>query len=55
MDEMVWANEPYREQDLAAQVQYGIAHLPDGPQIINDTTSFVDGINAYIALPSSTR
>jgi acyl-homoserine lactone acylase PvdQ len=50
MDEMVWANEPYTEQDLTAQVQYGVTHLPDGAQIGSDATNFVAGINAYIAL-----
>jgi acyl-homoserine lactone acylase PvdQ len=50
MDEALWANEPYTEQDLAAQVQYGTTHLPDGSQIDSDATNFVDGINAYIAI-----
>jgi acyl-homoserine lactone acylase PvdQ len=50
MDEMVWANEPYTEQDLSAQVQYGVAHLPGGRQIGSDAANFVAGINAYIAL-----
>ena len=34
MDESVWANEPYTQQDLENQVNYGIAHLPDGAQIL---------------------
>ena len=50
MDEMVWANEPYTEEDLSAQVQYVTTHLPNGPQIGSDATNFVRGINAYIAL-----
>ena len=50
MDEMVWANEPYTEEDLSAQVQYVTTHLPNGPQIGSDATNFVRGINGYIAL-----
>ncbi len=49
MDESVWANEPYTQQDLQNQVNYGIAHLPDGSQILSDATKYVAGINAYIA------
>jgi len=48
MDQSVWANEPYTPQDLANQVDYGIAHTPDGAQIHADEMSYVDGINAYI-------
>jgi acyl-homoserine lactone acylase PvdQ len=50
MDETVWANEPYTEQDLAAQVQYVTTQVPGGAQIASDASNFVDGINAYIAL-----
>ena len=49
MDEGVWANEPYTQQDLANQVAFGLSRLPDGPQIYADATSFINGINAYIA------
>ena len=45
----VWASEPYTQQDLANQVQYGLAHSTDGPQILSDATNYVAGINAYIA------
>jgi acyl-homoserine lactone acylase PvdQ len=49
MDEDVWANEPYTQQDLANQVNWAAANSPDGPQILSDATNYVDGINAYIA------
>jgi len=48
MDQSVWANEPYTPQDLVNQVNYGLQHEPDGPQIYADETNYVDGINAYI-------
>jgi acyl-homoserine lactone acylase PvdQ len=48
MDESVWANEPYTQQDLQNQVNYGLSDLPNGAQIFADATSYVDGINAYI-------
>jgi acyl-homoserine lactone acylase PvdQ len=47
MDESVWASKPYTQQDLQNQVNY-IATLPDGPQVLADATSYVNGINAYI-------
>ena len=49
MDAQVWASEPYTQQDLVNQVQYGLAHSKDGPQILSDATNYVAGINAYIA------
>ncbi|MHB8659281.1 MAG: penicillin acylase family protein [Solirubrobacteraceae bacterium] len=49
MDEGVWANEPYTPQDLTNQVMYGVAHAPDGHQILADASNYVAGINAYIA------
>ena len=49
MDEQVWAGEPYTHQDLVNQVQYGLAHEPDGAQVYADATAYVDGINAYIS------
>ena len=49
MDESVWANEPYTQQDLMNQVNYGLKHSPYGPQTYSDASNFVDGINAYIA------
>jgi acyl-homoserine lactone acylase PvdQ len=49
MDESVWANEPYTQQDLVNQVKYGISQLPGGAQIFADASNYVDGINAYIA------
>ena len=51
MDESVWASEPYTQQDLVNQVEYGLAHSPYGPQIFADATNYVAGINAYIAKP----
>jgi acyl-homoserine lactone acylase PvdQ len=48
MDEQVWADEPYTQQDLVNQVNFGIAHGPDGAQILSDATNYVNGINAYI-------
>ncbi len=49
MDAQVWASEPYTQQDLVNQVQYGLAHSKEGPQILSDATNYVAGINAYIA------
>ncbi len=49
MDESVWADEPYTQQDLVNQVNWGRAQQPYGPQIFADAESYVDGINAYIA------
>jgi acyl-homoserine lactone acylase PvdQ len=49
MDEQVWADEPYTDQDLVNQVNYGIAQGVDGQQILSDATNYVNGINAYIA------
>jgi acyl-homoserine lactone acylase PvdQ len=53
MDESVWQNEPYNEQDLTNQVNWGAANLPDGQQIMTDATNYVDGINAYISAAKS--
>ncbi|MGN6870204.1 MAG: penicillin acylase family protein, partial [Solirubrobacteraceae bacterium] len=53
MDESVWQNEPYNEQDLTNQVNWGAANLPDGQQIMTDATNYIDGINAYIATAKS--
>ena len=53
MDEDVWANEPYTQQDLANQINWAAASSPDGPQILSDATNYVDGINAYIAKAES--
>ncbi len=49
MDQSVWASEPYTHQDLQRQIDYGMSHGPDGAQIFADATSYVNGINAYIA------
>jgi acyl-homoserine lactone acylase PvdQ len=49
MDESVWAGEPYTQQDLANQIQYGLSHSQYGSQIYQDAQSFINGINAYIA------
>ncbi len=49
MDESVWASEPYTQQDLVNQVNYGLTHSVYGRQIYNDATNYVAGINAYIA------
>jgi acyl-homoserine lactone acylase PvdQ len=53
MDESVWQNEPYNEQDLTNQVNWGAANLPDGQQIMSDATNYIDGINAYISAAKS--
>ncbi len=49
MDEQVWSDEPYTQQDLVNQVNWGRAQQPYGPQIFSDAQNYVDGINAYIA------
>ena len=49
MDESVWQNEPYTEQDLTNQAGWAAANLPDGQQIMSDATNYVAGINAYIS------
>ncbi len=46
MDESVWDSEPYTQQDLAAQVHYGLTHSPYAAQIYTDASNYVDGINA---------
>ncbi len=53
MDESVWQNEPYTEQDLSNQISWGAANLPDGQQIMSDATNYVAGINAYISKAES--
>jgi acyl-homoserine lactone acylase PvdQ len=53
MDESVWQNEPYNEQDLTNQVNWGAANLPDGQQIMGDATNYVAGVNAYISAAQS--
>ena len=53
MDESVWQNEPYTQQDLTNQVNWAAANLPDGQQILSDATNYVAGINAYIATAES--
>src|ERR1700760_1266182 len=47
MDEEVWADEPYTQQDLVNQVNY-MHNQPGGAQLFADATSYVNGINAYI-------
>ncbi len=47
MDEEVWADEPYTQQDLVNQVNY-MHDRPGGAQLYADATSYVNGINAYI-------
>ncbi len=47
MDEEVWADEPYTQQDLVNQVN-DIHDRPGGEQLFADATSYVNGINAYI-------
>ena len=49
MDAQVWASEPYTQQDLVNQVQFGLAHSKEGPQILSDATNYVAGLNAYVA------
>ncbi len=53
MDEDVWANEPYTQQDLTNQINWAAANSPEGAQILSDATNYVDGINAYIAKAES--
>ncbi len=53
MDQDVWANEPYTQQDLVNQINWAASSSPDGPQILSDATNYVDGINAYIAKAES--
>ncbi len=48
MDELVWSNEPYSQQDLVNQVNWGRSQ-PYGAQIFDDAQNYIDGINAYIA------
>jgi len=48
MDKQVWADEPYTQQDLVNQVNY-VQNQPGGEQLYADATSYVNGINAYIA------
>ena len=47
MDQEVWADEPYTQQDLVNQVNY-MHDRPGGEQLFDDATSYVNGINAYI-------
>jgi acyl-homoserine lactone acylase PvdQ len=49
MDESVWEDAPYTQQDLQAQVAY-IGTLPGGQQLISDGQNYIDGINAYIKM-----
>jgi acyl-homoserine lactone acylase PvdQ len=53
MDEQVWANEPYTQQDLTNQINWAASSSPDGSQILSDATNYVDGINAYISKAES--
>ncbi|HZE05705.1 MAG TPA: penicillin acylase family protein, partial [Solirubrobacteraceae bacterium] len=48
MDETVWANEPYTQQDLVNQVN-AIHDGPGGARLYSDAQSYINGINAYIA------
>ncbi|HEY4828741.1 MAG TPA: penicillin acylase family protein [Solirubrobacteraceae bacterium] len=52
MDEQVWENEPYTQQDLVNQVNW-LPNLPDGSQVLSDATNYVDGVNAYISAAES--
>jgi acyl-homoserine lactone acylase PvdQ len=47
MDEEVWADEPYTQQDLVNQLNY-MHNEPGGAQLFADATSYINGINAYI-------
>jgi acyl-homoserine lactone acylase PvdQ len=49
MDQSVWASEPYTQQDLVNQIDYGRTHSPYGQQVYDDATNYVAGINAYIS------
>ncbi len=53
MDESVWASEPYTQQDLTNQVDFGLGHSPYGQAVLSDAQSYVNGINAYIAKASN--
>lgn len=47
MDEQVWSNEPYTQQDLVDQVD-NLPNIPGGEQVYQDAVNYVNGINAYI-------
>src|SRR6201999_2319188 len=47
MDEEVWADEPYTQQELVNQVNY-MSDPPGGEQLLQDASNYVNGINAYI-------
>ena len=47
MDEEVWANEPYTQQDLTNQINY-LKAQPGAATLFSDATSYINGINAYI-------
>jgi acyl-homoserine lactone acylase PvdQ len=47
MDEEVWADEPYTQQDLVNQVN-DMHTQPGGEQLFQDASNYVNGINAYI-------
>ena len=53
MDESVWADEPYTQQDLVNQVNYMHRARPGGAAGLADATNYVNGINAYIKRPRS--
>jgi acyl-homoserine lactone acylase PvdQ len=53
MDESVWANEPYTDQDLQNQIDWALSHSAYASTIYNDAQSYINGINAYISKAES--
>src|SRR5262245_10082785 len=48
-DRTYYAVAGHSEEELQAQVEAGVARDPLGPQVLADSTAFVEGMNAYIA------
>lgn len=49
LEQSVWRNSPYTEADLAAQVTALQSSGPRGALLYADITSYIAGVNAYIA------
>ncbi len=49
MDESVWANEPYTDQDLQNQITWALSQSPYASVVYADAQNYIAGINAYIA------
>ncbi|RKR86972.1 F5/8 type C domain-containing protein [Micromonospora pisi] len=50
LEQSVWRNSPYRDADLAAQVEALRQRGPRGEQLYQDVREYIDGINAYIGV-----